>query len=132
MFLQKQIEREVKAALGEPARAAMAGRTTFGEQFCRRLALIEILRDGCRSAQRDYQGNNKQTAGAFIGDISFPVPEGRAAAALGRGGRWRRANRCPGVRKMVCASPSLRSNRGIKHAPQMGGAQRYRSLKAAR
>ena len=65
MFLQKQIEREVKAALGEPARAAMAGRAAFGEQFWRRFALIEILRDGHRSAQRGHDGNNKQTAARF-------------------------------------------------------------------
>ena len=43
VFLQEQIEREAEAALGEPARAAMAGRAAFGKQFWRRLALIKIL-----------------------------------------------------------------------------------------
>jgi len=43
----------------------MTGCATFSEQFLRRLALIEILRDGHRSAQRDYRGKNKQTAARF-------------------------------------------------------------------
>ena len=65
MFLQKQIEREVKAVLGKTARAAMAGCATFGKQFWRRFALVEILRDGHRSARRDDYGKNKQTAARF-------------------------------------------------------------------
>ena len=55
----------MKAVLGEPARAAMAGRATFGEQFWRRFAPIEILRNGHRSAQRDYHRKTKQTATRF-------------------------------------------------------------------
>ena len=47
VLLQVQIEREAEAALGEAARAAMAGRATLGKQFWRGLALIEILRASC-------------------------------------------------------------------------------------
>jgi hypothetical protein len=43
----------------------MAGRTAFGEQLWRRFALIEILRDGRRAAQRGHDGKNKQTAARF-------------------------------------------------------------------
>jgi hypothetical protein len=43
----------------------MAGCATFGKQFWRRFALIEILRDGHRSARRDDYGKNKQTAARF-------------------------------------------------------------------
>jgi hypothetical protein len=40
----------------------MAGRATFGEQFWRRFALIEVLRDGHRSAQRGDCGKDNQSA----------------------------------------------------------------------
>ena len=61
MLLQEQIEREAEAALGEPARAAMAGGAALGEQFRRRLALVEILRDR-RAAQRGHHGHNDKAA----------------------------------------------------------------------
>ena len=43
MLLQEGIEREGEAAIGEPARAAMAGHAALGKQFWRRLAAIEIF-----------------------------------------------------------------------------------------
>jgi len=43
MFLQKQEKREVEAALGESARAAMTRRATIRKQLRCRFALIEIL-----------------------------------------------------------------------------------------
>jgi hypothetical protein len=65
VVLQEQIEREAEPALGEAARAAMAGRAAVGKQLWRRLVLVEILRDGCRAAQRGHDGNDKKTAGRF-------------------------------------------------------------------
>jgi hypothetical protein len=43
----------------------MAGCATFGKQFWRRFALIEILRDGHRSAHRGYHRKDNQTAARF-------------------------------------------------------------------
>jgi hypothetical protein len=51
MVLQEPGQRQVEAPLGKTARAAMAGRAPIGEKLLRRLAGIEILRDGNRRRQ---------------------------------------------------------------------------------
>ena len=115
MFLQKQIEREVEAALGEPARAAMAGRATFGKQFWRRFALIEILREGHRSAHRHDHGKDKQTAARFHWRHQFF----RYTERISR--LWRLGKKAGETqsavqawRKVGVLPPSLRCNRGVE------------------
>ena len=44
MLLQKQVQRDGEAALGEPAGAVMTRRAAVGEQPCRRFALVEVFR----------------------------------------------------------------------------------------
>src|SRR5262245_50029765 len=40
----------------------MAGHAAFGKQFCRRLAPIEVLRQGYRAAERSRNRQNEKTA----------------------------------------------------------------------
>src|SRR5206468_8351928 len=119
VFLQKQIEREVKAALGEPACAAMAGCAAFGEQLWRRFALVEILRDGHRSAQRDYHGKSKQTAARFDWRHQFFRYTADERAACGGSGKKRKMagdaqSAVQAWRKVGVLPPSLRCNRGVE------------------
>src|SRR6476661_8981657 len=91
----------------------MAGYATFREQFWRRLALVEILRDRHRSAQRDYRGKNKQTAARFHWRHQFF----RFTEQISRLGRRRTMageaqSAVQAWRKMGALLPLLRFNRG--------------------
>lgn len=100
VLLQKEIEREVKAPLGEPARAAMAGRAALGKQLCRRLAPIEVLRQGDRSAECSRDHENKKTAAQFVGRHRvFPMRTRRPRRPEVRKRCWCRAICWPGMAK---------------------------------
>lgn len=114
VFLQKQIKREFKALFGKAARAAMASHAAFGKQFCRRLAPIEVLRKGHRSAERHRDCQNEKTAAHSVephrlfpfGDAARRGQRRRdkmAGAAQSAGRPWR---------KMGALPPLLRCNRG--------------------
>ena len=61
MVSQKHVERETEAALGKPACAAMAGRTTVGEESGGRFALIEIL-GACSAPNHNDCAKGEETA----------------------------------------------------------------------
>src|SRR5258707_178188 len=66
----------------------MAGGATFGKQLWRRFALIEILRNSHRSAERDYRRKNKQTAARFHWRHQFFRYTERISRLGKKGGRW--------------------------------------------
>src|SRR5258707_2745934 len=96
----------------------MAGGATFGKQLWRRFALIEILRNSHRSAERDYRRNNKQTAARFHWRHQFFRYTERMSRLGKKGGRRQvqRAICCPGVAKSGCASAIIAfpSGRGAR------------------
>jgi hypothetical protein len=60
MLLQEEVERQAKAALGQPSCAVMASRTTICKQPAARFAGIEIFGPNLCRAQRRHNAERQE------------------------------------------------------------------------
>src|SRR3954447_315276 len=127
----------------------MAGGATFGKQFWRRFALIEILRNGHRSNERGHDRNNKQTVARFHWRHQFsrvhgadepPWEERRKMAGEAQSAvqAWQKVGVLPpllrsnpGVEQLGWVKPSGARSPVGSHLPQYGGFFFSRCARAA-